>query len=51
MRMTSDEIKVVTFVIVALLIGAATKRYRQLHPRVFMSTPIPKGEYVRPARR
>jgi hypothetical protein len=40
--MTKDEIKLVTFVLVALLAGAATKYYRRAHPQLPMSTPLPK---------
>jgi hypothetical protein len=42
MRMTTDEIKVVTFLITALLVGASAKYYRSLHPRPIISTPAPQ---------
>lgn len=42
MRMTADEIKLVTFLLVALLAGAATKHYRATHPRPVSSTPAPR---------
>ncbi len=48
MRMTKDEIKIVTFMLVALLVGAATKSYRQAHPERKMSTPLPKRGNPRP---
>ncbi|MGB8167652.1 MAG: hypothetical protein WCF18_09175 [Chthoniobacteraceae bacterium] len=48
MRMTKDEIKIVTFFLVALLVGAATKSYRQSHPEPPKSTPIPKRGHPRP---
>ncbi len=48
MRMTKDEIKIVTFFLVALLVGAATKSYRQSHPEPLKSTPIPKRGHPRP---
>ena len=47
MRMTKDEIKIVTFFLAALLIGAATKSYRETHPEQPKSTPIPKRGYSR----
>ncbi len=49
MRLTGDEIKLVTFVLVALLVGATTKYYRGQHPPSLMSTPLPKNAIVRPA--
>ena len=48
MRMTKDEIKIVTFTLVALLVGAVTKSYRQTHPEPPKSTPIPKHGAPRP---
>ena len=42
MRLTSDEIKLVTFVLLAVLAGAATKYYRTEHPRPAISTPTVK---------
>ncbi len=48
MRMTKDEIRIVTFFLVALLVGAATKSYRQTHPEPPKSTPIPKRGPPRP---
>lgn len=42
MRMTTAEIKLITFVMLALLIGASAKSYRTKHPRSQMSTPPPK---------
>ena len=32
MRLTADEIKLVVFVLLALLVGAAAKHYRATHP-------------------
>jgi hypothetical protein len=46
--MTKDEIKIVTFVLVAFLVGAATKSYRRAHPEPQKSTPIPKHGHSRP---
>ncbi len=48
MRMTKDEIKIVTFFMAALLVGTATKSYRQTHPEPPKSTPIPKRGNPRP---
>lgn len=48
MRMTKDEIKIVTFALIALLVGAATKSYRRAHPESPKSTPIPKHGHPRP---
>lgn len=42
MRMTIDEIKLITFVVIAVLAGASAKFYRDRHPRPKMSTPPPK---------
>lgn len=42
MRMTKDEIKLVTFMVTALLVGAVTKHYKALHPQPMMSTPLPR---------
>ncbi len=47
MRMTKDEIKIVTFFLVAMLVGAAAKSYRKAHPETPKSTPIPKRGYPR----
>ena len=47
MRMTKDEIKIVTFLIVALLVGAITRSYRRAHPEPQMSTPPPKNWHPR----
>jgi hypothetical protein len=48
MRMTKEEIKIVTFVLVALLVGAATKSYRHAHPEPQKITPVPKRGHPRP---
>jgi hypothetical protein len=46
--MTRDEIKLVAFVLTALVVGAATKYYRHGHPAAPASTPPPKYGAVRP---
>lgn len=51
MRMTTDEIKLVTFVLMALLIGALTKRYHTLHPGEMFSTPRPEQHHGFPSSR
>jgi hypothetical protein len=48
--MTKDEIKIVTFVLLALVVGAATKSYRDSHPESPKSTPLPKYRSVRSAK-
>ncbi|MDB6150700.1 MAG: hypothetical protein JWQ44_2148 [Chthoniobacter sp.] len=49
MRLTTDEIKLLTFVLVAVIAGAATKYYRNQHPRPLISTPVPAQGTVTPA--
>ena len=49
MRLTTDEIKLLTFILVALLAGAATKYYRTQHPRPLPATPPPAQSPVSPA--
>ena len=39
MKLTTDEIKLVVFVLIALLVGAATKHYRTNHPIVLPPAP------------
>jgi hypothetical protein len=40
MRLTRDEILLITIIFAALLIGAAAKHYRVTHPRAL---PVSKG--------
>lgn len=47
MRLTKDEIKLVAFLLAALLVGTVTKFYRHAHPQILMSTPIPKHGALR----
>lgn len=47
MKLTADEIKLIVFVLLALLIGATAKHYRTNHPidlpaRPVQITPAPK---------
>ena len=48
MRLTADEIKVVTFILVALLVGTAAKNYRSTHPEVPKASPVPRYQQHRP---
>jgi hypothetical protein len=46
-KLTADEIKLLVFVLLALLVGVATKHYRNNHPielppRPAHATPAPK---------
>jgi len=45
MKMTRDEIKLVTFVLVALFLGAIVRHYRHTHPAPIPPkiTPAPAG--------
>ena len=47
MKLTTDEIKLVVFVLLALLVGAAAKHYRSSHPislpPAHHRTPVPKA--------
>jgi hypothetical protein len=49
--MTKDEIRLVTFVVAALLVGAATKHYRKQHPEPVIVTPPPRVQTVYPSSR
>jgi len=51
MRMTTDEIKLITFIVLAVLAGASAKYYRIAHPRPMMSTPLPKQATGNPSSR
>ena len=43
MRMTIDEIRLITFVVLALLVGALAKNHRATHPQVPVSAPPAKS--------
>jgi len=47
MRMTTDEIKVVSFTIIALMVGAFAKHYRNTHPESPKPTPVPRYQQQR----
>ena len=51
MRMTTDEIKLITFIVLAVLAGVSAKYYRAAHPRPIMSTPLPKQTTGSPSSR
>lgn len=42
MRMTIDEIKLITFIVLMVLIGSSAKYYRSKHPRPIVPQPTPR---------
>jgi hypothetical protein len=49
--MTTDEIRLITFIVLAVLAGASAKYYREKHPRPKMSTPPPREAVGNPSSR
>jgi len=45
--MTTDEIKVITFVLVAVLLGAWARNYRSAHPEPLKPPPVPRYKQQR----
>lgn len=51
MRMTTDEIKLITFIVFAVLAGSSAKCYRSKHPRPMVGTPVPHTPLLGPSSR